>query len=29
MEAGEYVIRVRADDGALTTDGMVTIAVTK
>ena len=28
-EPGEYVIRVRADDGALTSDGMVTITVTK
>jgi len=27
-EAGEYVIRVRADDGALTSDGMVTVTVT-
>jgi hypothetical protein len=27
-EPGEYVIRVRADDGALTTDGMVTVVVT-
>jgi hypothetical protein len=26
---GEYVIRVRADDGALTADGMVTVVVTK
>ena len=25
---GEYVIRVRADDGALTSDGMVTVTVT-
>ncbi|MCC7125247.1 MAG: hypothetical protein IT178_10395, partial [Acidobacteria bacterium] len=28
-EPGEYVIRVRADDGALTADGMVTVTVTK
>ena len=28
-EPGEYVIRVRADDGALTSDGMVTVTVTK
>ena len=28
-EAGEYVIRVRADDGALTADGMVTVVVEK
>ena len=27
--AGEYVIRVRADDGALTADGMVTVVVVK
>jgi hypothetical protein len=27
-EPGEYIIRVRADDGALTTDGMVTVVVT-
>jgi hypothetical protein len=26
---GEYIIRVRADDGALTTDGMVTVVVSK
>jgi len=29
MEPGEYLIRVRADDGALTTDGLVTVTVTK
>jgi hypothetical protein len=28
-DPGEYVIRVRADDGALTADGMVTVTVTK
>jgi hypothetical protein len=28
-DAGEYLIRVRADDGALTTDGMVAVTVTK
>jgi hypothetical protein len=28
-DPGEYVIRVRADDGALTADGMVTVVVTK
>jgi hypothetical protein len=27
-DPGEYIIRVRADDGALTADGMVTIVVT-
>jgi hypothetical protein len=28
-EEGEYIVRVRADDGALTADGMVTVVVTK
>ena len=28
-EPGEYVIRVRADDGALTSDGMVAVTVTR
>ena len=28
-DPGEYIIRVRADDGALTSDGMVTVVVTK
>jgi len=28
-EPGEYLIRVRADDGALTSDGLVTVTVTR